>query len=63
MGGYDPEEMLKPGAALALVPMLSRRTLQRYASAGHLPATVLPSGHRRYRRRDVLALIGKGSTV
>lgn len=35
---------------------ISRSTLQRYESEGHLDAVRLPSGHRRYRRADIEAI-------
>lgn len=60
MASIDPDELLTPGQALTLLtPVISRRTLHRYGTTGRLRSTVLPSGVRRYRRRDVLALIGR----
>lgn len=32
-------------------------TIRRMAARGDLPHRALPSGHRRYRRDDVLALL------
>lgn len=36
---------------------VSRRTIQRYISRGHLPALRLPSGHHRIRRGDADAVL------
>jgi excisionase family DNA binding protein len=38
---------------------VSPSTVVKYADAGMLPSYRLPSGHRRYRREDVEALIGR----
>lgn len=36
---------------------ISRRTLDRYVEDGRLEASKLPTGHRRFRRVDVAALL------
>ncbi|MFC5127719.1 helix-turn-helix domain-containing protein [Pseudoclavibacter helvolus] len=36
---------------------ISRRTLDRYVEDGRLEASKLPTGHRRFKRRDVAALL------
>jgi predicted site-specific integrase-resolvase len=36
---------------------ISPRTLERYVAAAKLPVSYLPSGHRRYARADVEALL------
>lgn len=62
MARTGPDDVLTPGQAVALVP-ISARTLRRYAATGRVASLVLPSGRRRYRRRDVLALIGRSGEV
>lgn len=47
--------MVKPADAARLLGV-STRTLTRYADAGRIRFTVLPSGHRRYRLADLEAL-------
>jgi DNA-binding transcriptional MerR regulator len=36
---------------------VSADTLRRWSDQGRVPVVVLPSGQRRYRRADVLAII------
>jgi DNA-binding transcriptional MerR regulator len=36
---------------------VSADTLRRWSDQGRVPVIVLPSGQRRYRRADVLALV------
>jgi predicted site-specific integrase-resolvase len=36
---------------------ISPRTLERYVATAKLPVAYLPSGHRRYARSDVEALL------
>ena len=50
------KEYLSASEALQTVH-ISRRTLERYIAAGDLPVSYLPSGHRRFLRADVLALL------
>ena len=40
---------------------VGQRTIDRYVSEGLLPAAYLPSGHRRFRRGDVDALLTRRS--
>ena len=40
---------------------VSDETIRRWSKSGKLPATQLPSGHRRYRIEDIDALVGLGS--
>lgn len=49
-------DYLTPGQAAALAGVTTR-TILRYASDGRLPSVELPTGHRRYRRADVEALL------
>lgn len=49
-------ETLDSAAVMALLH-ISRRTLERYVADGELPFSRLPSGHRRYFRADVEALL------
>lgn len=45
-------------AEVARYARVSERTVQRYADRGVLPCRVLPSGGRRFRWADVVALFG-----
>lgn len=61
MGSETPTErsdddLLTTGAA-ATILQVGRATVRRYADNGALPVIVLPSGQRRFRRRDVQALL------
>lgn len=51
-----PGDLLTPGEAAALVGV-TPRTIHRYGTAGLIGFTRLPSGHRRYFREDVTALL------
>lgn len=50
------DELLTTGEAAATLGVLNS-TIIRYTDQGHLPVRRLPSGHRRFRRRDVEALL------
>lgn len=50
------DEMLMPSQAAALLGV-STDTLKRWASAGRISVVRLPSGHRRFRRGDIDALL------
>lgn len=50
-------EWLTPKQAVELLPGVTIRTLQRWAEQGKVPSATLPSGHRRYRRTDIEALL------
>lgn len=53
--------LLRPGQ-VALLFQVSRRTVADWARDGRLPTAVLtPGGHRRFRARDVRALIDSSS--
>lgn len=52
----DGDELLTVGEAARLVGV-SRSTIDRYVNEGKLVARRLPSGHRRIRRQDALALL------
>lgn len=52
----DAEELLMPGEAAAIAGV-TPRTIYRYGSDGRLTFVTLPSGHRRYHRESVEALI------
>ncbi|NCT90218.1 helix-turn-helix domain-containing protein [Cellulomonas sp. APG4] len=43
--------------AVALLPGVTIRTLQRWADSGKVPSATLPSGRRRFRRADIEALL------
>ena len=51
-----PGDLLTPGQAAAIAHV-TPRTIHRYGSAGRLSFITLPSGHRRYARADVEALL------
>lgn len=48
--------LLRPGQ-VALLFQVSRRTVSDWARAGLLPWILTPGGHRRFRARDVRALV------
>ncbi|WP_261561623.1 helix-turn-helix domain-containing protein [Frankia tisae] len=48
--------LLKPGEARTEL-RVSATTLARWARAGTISAVTLPSGHRRYRRADITAIL------
>lgn len=50
------DDLLTRKEACALLNV-SARTLYRYEEEGHITALLLPSGHRRFRRIDVEALL------
>jgi len=50
------ERLLRPGQVAALF-QVSRRTVSGWARAGKLEAIITPGGHRRFRARDVRALL------
>lgn len=52
----DREQWLYPREAEDLLTV-TRSTLDRYVARGILPCRTLPSGHRRFRREDVEALL------
>ncbi len=52
----DAGDLLTPGQAAAIAHVTTR-TIHRYGSAGLLGFIKLPSGHRRYVREDVEALL------
>lgn len=56
-----PDERLLTRAEVARLLHVDPTTVTRWARDGKLPAIRLPSGHRRYRQVDVLALY-TGST-
>lgn len=49
-------DYLTPGQAAAIAHV-TVRTIHRYGTAGLLAFVTLPSGHRRYVREDVEALL------
>jgi excisionase family DNA binding protein len=57
---HNPEDA--PGLLTAaevgqLLDGLSAETVNRWARDGKLPCITLPSGHRRFRRKDVDAIL------
>jgi len=50
------EQLLRPGQVAALF-QVSRRTICDWARAGLLDAIITPGGHRRFRARQVRALL------
>ena len=60
MTDLDPEALLSPRDAAALIGIRAD-TLSRWAREGVLPSQLTrPGGHRRFKRRDVEALIQTG---
>lgn len=57
----DTTGMLRTAAAAELISVSSRGLL-RYAAEGRLPVWRLPSGERRFRRADVLALLRRSDS-
>ncbi len=55
-----PDDLLTSHEAAAFIGV-SVRSLTRWEEDGHITALRTPGGHRRYRRRDVEALLGKAS--
>lgn len=54
---HDHDDLITIGEA-ARILQVSTRTLLRWHDQGRLvPAVVLPSGHRRYRRRDIERIV------
>ena len=50
---------LSSGEAAALLPSVTRRTVQSWASKGQFPNAIqLPSGQWRIPRKDVEAILG-----
>ena len=56
---HTADDLLTSAEAGAVLGV-SGKTVARYADAGTLPVVVLPSGHRRYRRSDLDALLAAG---
>lgn len=54
-------EQLLTGGQVAKMLTLDPKTVARWAKIGLIQAIVLPSGHRRYRRTDVDALLNMGA--
>lgn len=55
-----PGDLLTPGQAAALAHV-TPRTIHRYGTAGRISFVTLPSGHRRYSREDVEALLNRSA--
>jgi predicted site-specific integrase-resolvase len=53
-------DLLTPGQAAAIAHVTTR-TIHRYGTAGRLRYISLPSGHRRYVREDVEALLDRSA--
>ena len=49
-------DRLLPPAEAARVLGVNTRTLTRWADNNLIPVIVLPSGHRRYRPKDIAAI-------
>lgn len=54
------DELLTAAEAMARLNV-SRSTLERYEAAGRLAPLRLPSGHRRFRRVEIDALLSNAS--
>jgi DNA-binding transcriptional MerR regulator len=55
----SPDEYLPPAAAAVLVGVTAY-TLKRWEARGRITSVRTPTGHRRYRRGDVEALLTDG---
>ncbi len=58
----DEAAYIRPGEAARLA-FISTKTLSRLADAGRIESLKLDSGHRRYNRIDVLALLTPSAPV
>lgn len=59
MHKMDESEWLSSGEAAALLPSVTRRTVQSWAAKGQFPNAIqLPSGQWRIPRKDVEAILG-----
>jgi excisionase family DNA binding protein len=56
MTSHHADAYLTPAQACDLLH-ISRSTLDRYQSSGRIEPVRLPTGHRRFRRSDVEALL------
>lgn len=54
---HPTDEPLLKAADVARLLNVNRATLHNWVEAGLLPAVTLPSGHRRYRRSDIDAIL------
>lgn len=55
-GHEHDEDLLTPRESVRLLG-ITARTLDRYVATGKVEALKLPSGHKRFRRGDLLALL------
>lgn len=55
----DPADLLTSAEAGAVLGV-SGKTIARYADTGLLPVITLPTGHRRFRRSDLDAMLAAG---
>lgn len=55
-----PPDLLSPREAAAIAGV-TVRTMNRYADDGRVTFIRLPSGHRRYHRESVEALVGRSA--
>lgn len=53
---HDDDDLLTPREVSRMLG-IGLRTLDKYTANGVLRCLYLPSGHRRFRRSDVLALL------
>lgn len=51
----DDDDLIPIGDAARILGV-SLDTLRRWSAAGRLPVVVMPSGHRRFRVRDIEAI-------
>ena len=56
----DDDDILTPREVTRLLG-ISARTLDNYVEEGRVTCRRLPSGHRRFRRGDVMALLTQRS--
>lgn len=53
---HSPDDLLPSGTAAAIAGV-SRDTIKRWERDGRITSLRTPTGHRRYRRADVEALL------
>jgi excisionase family DNA binding protein len=52
-----PDELLLTATQVGVLFGVGRRTINRWADEGRLPAITTPGGQRRYRHRDITPIL------
>jgi excisionase family DNA binding protein len=58
LASAEEDPLLTPGE-VATVCRVDPKTVTRWAAAGRLPSVRTPGNHRRFRKSDVDAMLGK----